>query len=91
MSVKSGARSTAMVGRTVILAATAGLAGLAITLVVAVSLLLGAGSGSDRAGSGGATQQQPAYVDYALRHRGELAPVPAPEFVDYALRHRGEP
>ncbi len=90
MSVKIEARRNALGGRTLMAAAAAGLVGVAITLAVAASLLLGRIGASDPAAVGGFTIE-PRYVDYGLRHPTLSAPALEPGYVDYGQRHRNQP
>ena len=87
MSVKIEARANTLGGRTMITAAMAGLVGVAITLAVAASLLLGRPSTTQQV-TAPAFRIEPGYVDYAQRHRAQSAPALGIGEPDYWQRLR---
>jgi hypothetical protein len=88
MSVNIETRSNQLFGRTMIVASVAGLVGVAITLAVAASLLLGRGSVANPV-TAPASNIEPGYVDFGQRHRSDFAPVLRPGYQDYGQRHSG--
>ena len=87
MSARIETRSNDHVGRIVFIAALAGLTGVAITVLAAASLLLGADAGSAPVVVKSAPLE-PGYVDYGLRHPAIAGSEPvAPADDDYGLRH----
>jgi hypothetical protein len=86
MSAQIETRPNALVGRTMMAAALAGLIGVAITLAVAATLLLGRGGTTAPAVAPGISLE-PGYVDFGQRHRAVTLPL-EPGYVDFGQRHR---
>jgi hypothetical protein len=86
MSAQIEARSPVFVGRTAMAAAVAGLIGVALTVAVAVSLLLGRASTTVPVNAPALIQ--PGYQDFGQRHRSDFAPVLKPGYEDFGQRHR---
>jgi hypothetical protein len=87
MSAHAEARSRKLADRAVILAAVAGLAGLAITVTATGVLMFNGGRDPIRATVDQSNLLQPGYVDYGLRQPTAADANQQPAYVDFGLRH----
>jgi len=80
MSTRIETRANAFGGRSMIAFAAAGLIGVAITVAVAASILLGR-TGTSVPAAVPALNIEPGYTDFAQRHRNEAVPAVKPPLV----------
>jgi hypothetical protein len=88
MSALAEAGSRKFADRAVILAAVAGLVGLALTVAAAGMLVFGGAGDPIRTTVDQSNLLEPGYIDYGLRQRAADAN-PQPGYVDFGLRHPG--